>query len=102
MRPLLGVLHLLGVRRSVGALVGGDLRPSRNVDSSRVRPKRRQVAALQGVEASCGKLIPKVLRHHQASHTAVHDADANATEFGSHNVGAMSRRVHQARVCYLH
>lgn len=35
-------------------------------------------------------------------YAALHDADADAPEFWSQDIGAMSRRLHQARVRDLH
>src|SRR5688572_29458645 len=41
-------------------------------------------------------LISKVLSHHQAVDSAVHDADTHAAESWSQDVGAMPRRFHQS------
>ena len=43
-------------------------------------------------------LVPKLLADHQAAHAAVHDADADAAELGTKDVGAVAGGVHQARV----
>ena len=46
-------------------------------------PKRRLAGALQ-------KLIPKLLRDHEAADAAVHDANADAAKLGVQNIGAMA------------
>ena len=74
------------MRRPVGALVAATRRSISWLDLSPSVCARQAAAGQSGDRSPHSKglkLISKVLRHHQAAHTAIHDAKANAPEFGS-------------------